>query len=89
LYSNFFVFYFSFLVNSGTLFGKRILSFRFFLGFKGAKAWQGKYIEGISVLTFSSSLMLALFIMSFPHFGQKQKFFSKENPQLEQNFALD
>jgi hypothetical protein len=42
LYSNFFVFYFSFLVNSGTLFGKRILSFRFFLGFKGVTAWQGK-----------------------------------------------
>jgi hypothetical protein len=27
--------------------------------------------------------------MSFPHFGKKQKFFSKENPQLEQNFALN
>jgi hypothetical protein len=31
--------------------------------------------EGISVFTFSSSLVLALFIMFFPHFGQKQKFF--------------
>jgi hypothetical protein len=45
--------------------------------------------ECISVLTFSSSLVLELFIMSFPHFGKKQKFFSKENPQLEQNFALN
>jgi hypothetical protein len=45
--------------------------------------------EGISVFTFSSSLVLALFIMFYHTLGKNKSFFSKENPQLEQNVALD
>jgi hypothetical protein len=32
---------------------------------------------------------MALFFISFPHFGQKQKFCSKQNPHLEQKFVAE